>query len=61
MKEYGGRNIYELERIVLPVFEKRAKNEDPEELDDLTEEEGRVLLNRICELIRQDMEGDDLK
>ena len=61
MKEYGGRNIYELERIMLPYFEKLAKNEDVGEPDNLTEEEGCVLLNRICELIRQDLEGDDLK
>lgn len=60
MKEYVGRNIYELERIALRIAEKIANDESPEE-EHLTEEEGAMLLNRVCELIRQDLEGDDLK
>lgn len=62
MEENRVRDIYELERIALPAFEKLAKNEDPGELiDRITDEEGCVLLNRICDLMRKDLEEDDLK
>ena len=60
MEENRVRDIYELERIALRVAEKIMNNEAPP-YEDFTEEESTMLLNRICELMRKDLEEDDLK
>jgi len=60
MEENRVRDIYELERIALRVAEKITNNEAPPN-EDLTEEESTMILNHICDLMRKDLEEDDLK
>lgn len=59
MEENRVRDIYELERILLPIFEKLANNETDYDAPDLTDDEGSQMLKHICYLMRKDLEGDD--